>query len=646
LQIATNAGRVLRYRHDAAGRLVGRSGTSGDGGIDIDESYELDGCGRVSAARSDRFGRVAFTRDADGRVQGVQADGIERAWRHDDQGRLVGYEQQVAGTTSTTALIRDASGHVVGVVTDGGTTAYRYDAAGQLVAVDDGDASATFAYDEGGRLLTEGGPLGTTTYEYDAAHQLVAVDAPSGRTRFTYDGAGQRVARDGPTGTRTWTWDGLQRLTAIADTPVSVDALGRLDTVGSAELWWDPASPLGAPLTIGTDVVGSFGGHVLATADGSDVTWQAADWRGSVAERDAWGRASDFPTNRGASLGFLGEVEVDGLVWLRARLYDPTTAAFLSPDPLAPVPATPVSANPYHYGANDPLGMVDPLGLQPVSIDDYNAARDAATGVQWGNIAKVAVVVGGIALTIACPALGPVALGVLGAGMGAAPGVIDGITTGHWDAGAIFKGAVVGGVAGVAGAYVPGAGAFLNASSGLGTRVAVTTAIGAADGFVAGNAGELYDLTGLPGADGRYDASSVAMGTLIGGGTGGGVTVGVALKNSRQAASGNFVDLASAQRRTHILDGDATGGGHRWPGNDGKTPFPRTMTDTEIMHNVSDVYTNPASTSTNQTGPQGSLYTNAGAPAKIATVGPAQGIDIKVVARPMGDGIITAHPVK
>jgi hypothetical protein len=39
-------------------------------------------------------------------------------------------------------------------------------------------------------------------------------------------------------------------------------------------------------------------------------------------------------------------------------------------------------------------------------------------------------------------------------------------------------------------------------------------------------------------------------------------------------SEGEFVNLASDARTTHILEGDATGGGHQWPGLADKTPFP------------------------------------------------------------------------
>ena len=45
-------------------------------------------------------------------------------------------------------------------------------------------------------------------------------------------------------------------------------------------------------------------------------------------------------------LGYRGELDVDGLVWLRNRAYDPATRAFLPPDPLPPSPGPPTPPTP------------------------------------------------------------------------------------------------------------------------------------------------------------------------------------------------------------------------------------------------------------------------------------------------------------
>jgi RHS repeat-associated protein len=105
-----------------------------------------------------------------------------------------------------------------------------------------------------------------------------------------------------------------------------------------------------------------------------------------------------------------------------------------------------------------------------------------------------------------------------------------------------------------------------------------------------------------------------------------------------------YVNLASPERTEHILRGDATGGGHKWPGLPGKTPFPENWSDEEIMHNISDVATDPSLPSVQQTGRPGSLYTRSGAPSRSFVIGTRGGLRIRVVIEPAGEGIITAHP--
>lgn len=59
------------------------------------------------------------------------------------------------------------------------------------------------------------------------------------------------------------------------------------------------------------------------------------------------------------------------------------------------------------------------------------------------------------------------------------------------------------------------------------------------------------------------------------------------------AAEDEYVNLASEARTTHILQRDGTGGGHLWPGAPGKTPFPEGWSAARVMHEISDVATDP-----------------------------------------------------
>ena len=103
------------------------------------------------------------------------------------------------------------------------------------------------------------------------------------------------------------------------------------------------------------------------------------DWRHTVGGgADPWGQDA---AGTDVGLGFRGELVVDGLVWLRARAYDPATRAFLSPDPLEAVLGTAFAANPYHYAGNDPVNQVDPLGLRPVTDAELAGEHDSGGGL-------------------------------------------------------------------------------------------------------------------------------------------------------------------------------------------------------------------------------------------------------------------------
>ncbi len=51
-----------------------------------------------------------------------------------------------------------------------------------------------------------------------------------------------------------------------------------------------------------------------------------------------------------------------GLIYMRARAYDPTTAQFLTADPL-----TNITRAPYYYAGDNPLNKADPTGLMELS---------------------------------------------------------------------------------------------------------------------------------------------------------------------------------------------------------------------------------------------------------------------------------------
>jgi len=94
--------------------------------------------------------------------------------------------------------------------------------------------------------------------------------------------------------------------------------------------------------------------------------------------------------------------------------------------------------------------------------------------------------------------------------------------------------------------------------------------------------------------------------------------------------------IVSPQRRMHILDGDSTGGGHGFGrAMDGKSEFPASVSDDEIIAGIESIANNPT------------LYPRRRIPIKgkyILRGGRIKGVRVVVVVDLDGEGIITAWP--
>lgn len=167
----------------------------------------------------------------------------------------------------------------------------------------------------------------------------------------------------------------------------------------------------------------------------------------------------------------------------------------------------------------------------------------------------------------------------------------------------------------------------------LGTGLAVAIVIGVVAGVIGNLAEQLYDNGGELSCVNWQEAGFAG---LLGG-IFGGVGYGLGRLISRALAAKTtpeFVNLASPQRTAHILTGDATGGGHLFPGGAGKSAFPQSWSADRIMHEISDVATDPLS----------SFVTGRGGRAVVN--GTRDGIDFRVIlgSPREGGGIITGFP--
>ncbi|MGY5060161.1 RHS repeat-associated core domain-containing protein [Streptomyces sp. 900105755] len=141
-----------------------------------------------------------------------------------------------------------------------------------------------------------------------------------------------------------------------------------------------------------------------------------------------------------------------------------------------------------------------------------------------------------------------------------------------------------------------------------------------------------------PGAGERYNLTVARLHTyyVLAGAT------PVLVHNSNCSGIGR--ELIGGQEQFHIIHGDRTGGGHKWPGQPGKTVFPRGWDTDKILDSIVDVATNPNSVRTQQTGRAGALYTRNGDPSRWKVEGVVDGVNIRVIYEPATDRIVTGFP--
>lgn len=168
----------------------------------------------------------------------------------------------------------------------------------------------------------------------------------------------------------------------------------------------------------------------------------------------------------GVSLTDSGSLSVAGFEVLGARLYDPGTRGFVSMDPLASELGAGWASNPYAYAGNNPLGLLDPLGLRPMTDADLAAFdRNSDTGLarawrkseNWLN-GKGGWVIGGAAVAAGVAAMFVPGLNVVAAGAISGALMVGGVSllSQKWDGrgvslGNVLKDTAIGGAAGLAG---------------------------------------------------------------------------------------------------------------------------------------------------------------------------------------------------
>ncbi len=313
----------------------------------IPASYGYDSAGRLQTITQ---GSEVFTYAYDqlSRLTSLQRpNGVTTTYGYDETSRLARLTHAQSQTLEDFRYTYTADNQVESVSSlasatklAGQNNASAADAANRIAQF--GPLSYTF--NELGQTAAKTDPQGTTSYQWNARGRLTQATLSDGKTvSYDYDALGRRASRSAGGVTTSFLYNGAN---VVLDRS-NAGAVDYLNGPGVDNLLRQTSVATGA-LYFAQD-------HL-----GSTVTLTNAS--GSVVERsqyEAFGQSSGSSLTR---YGFTGREHDDltGLMYYRARWYDPQQGRFISEDPIGFAGG---DANLYGYVWQSPLGRTDPMGL-------------------------------------------------------------------------------------------------------------------------------------------------------------------------------------------------------------------------------------------------------------------------------------------
>ena len=348
--------------------------------------------------------------------------------RRNPAGKITRVEDTVKGSWCEYAY--DASGRLIRAVSsDDVSVVWVYDPVGLLMREETHQEGTlvrvrAFSY-AGERVQTvrlyealEDGGGSSAAPVAGVVEDLTGLDTSSlvctGSVQYSYDVRGFRTGAADHTGAAvTWGWDALGSLERVERINHSSDSLlgSHLSAAsdGNSTVWFAASSVRNMPVAVGSQQNGQdpvvsplvwdttvpdaaslvgvgvteavSAGSVLGgrdsilTGTGMGAYGFGTDIFG-VASPVTWGSNTTAAAGNGlpglpADVGLTdqGALATVGGELMGARLYDPVTAGFLSPDPVEPVAGSGYMGASYLFASGDPVNLHDPTGLQPIPAE-------------------------------------------------------------------------------------------------------------------------------------------------------------------------------------------------------------------------------------------------------------------------------------
>jgi RHS repeat-associated protein len=248
--------------------------------------------------------------------------------------------------------------------------------------------STTYDYDANGNVTSRG----AANYTWDKEDNLRSIHSPSADLDFTYDDSGSLIRRESTDGS-VWHYYGADYSREQIHDPW-VGAVTRhhyrvrVDGDVVAELTYAPKRPGDPqwPDAVEYILPDDRQSTNLVVGAGRGVE-QRMSWDVYGQKRDPWDwsyLSASLPRLTNSTVGFTGhrQIEDDGLIWMKARHFDPKIGRFVKPDSIIGKPEGTQGWGRYVYVENDPVNATDPSGH--VGMSGASAAVAASLAQNGG----------------------------------------------------------------------------------------------------------------------------------------------------------------------------------------------------------------------------------------------------------------------
>ncbi len=352
--LGSNPATTYNFSYDPAGQL--KNAVLSSGGSTLHQYYyNFDAAGNRISAQADS-NVTQTTPNSANQISSIAAGGPTRFQGTISQPGTVTVNGQKAFQSTSTNFVANPSlsggTNTVAVVATNGNGAAQTNSY-QVVIPPSG--TITPSYDLDGNMTSNGNGQ---TYTWDAENRLLSITYTGGATTtFTYDGLGRCVQLVDSTGaTKQFIWDGLSMAEQRNGTSVTARFFPEGEQISGTSYYYT------------FDHLGS----VRELTDGSGNIDAQYDY-------DPYGNVSLLQGSNMADFQYAGmyEHQKSGLNLTLFRAYDPNAGRWLSRDPLGEG----ADATLYSYVSNDPIILIDPLGLLSQAAWQYvNSALNSSDG--------------------------------------------------------------------------------------------------------------------------------------------------------------------------------------------------------------------------------------------------------------------------